>query len=430
MKHRFNFRASKESMLAFIGARFKRIRAELSDFPRFRPPVAFAWARFNETHTQILGTTGSGKGVLLASLATQCLRKGQAVCVFDPKGDYNLMRILVDESARLGRRFHLVDLDARQLPQFSILGGADAEEIGDLLISGFSLENRGDTSDFYRTEDRAAAKRAAMLAVARNIRDPLELLKACLREESIRSTKYFMEHLTALAGLKPVQSSRTLDFKAMIEAGDVIYVKGSTGNDGVRRLQKAVAMRIAQVIRNRAMTEHSRKVCLVYDEVRHLVSSSLLHTLGVIRSSGAHAILAGQSMADLDLCEGLAPGVARTTVIDNCGIKIVLKIGDAEYAEFLSKQSGLKRYWVKNVAWGEGDALGSFRAEYLNSIPASAFLSLPSPTDRPGQAVVGFILGLGLARMFQIGYIPVSGPVPQPTYLESKRTDKNYGGPI
>ena len=425
MKIRFDGLASGEFTLAYIATRLKRVCLNL-----FRPPVTFPWARFNETHVHILGETGSGKGVLLASLATQCLRKGQAVCVFDPKGDVNLIRILAEEAAQRGVRFHLIDLDPRQGAQFSPFGGADAEAFEEQLVSGFSLENRGDPTDFYRTDDRGAAKRAAKLAVARDIRDLRELLKACSREESIRTSKYFMDHLTALASLRPVQSSRTLDFAAMIEAGDVIYVKGSTEDDGVRRLQKAVAMRIAQVIRHRPMTQHSRKVCLVYDEVRHLVSSSLLHTLAVIRSSGAHAILAGQSMADLDLCEGLAPGVARTTIIDNCGIKIVLKIGDAQYAEFLSSQSGLKRFWVKNVAWGGGDTLGSYREEYLNSVPASAFLALTSPTTRPGQSVVGFILGLGLARMFHIGRIPVSGPVPGPTYLEPERADKHDGGPI
>jgi hypothetical protein len=39
---------------------------------------------------------------------------------------------------------------------------------------------------------------------------------------------------------------------------------------------------------------------------------------------------------------------------------------------------------------------------------------LPMPSDRPGQASVGVLLGYGMARLFTLGALPVSGAMPQP----------------
>ena len=63
-------------------------------------------------HTLVLGTTQVGKTRLLELAATQDIRRGETVVVFDPKGDADLLRA-VREACRLAGRagdfvlFHL-----------------------------------------------------------------------------------------------------------------------------------------------------------------------------------------------------------------------------------------------------------------------------------------------------------------------------------
>ena len=37
---------------------------------------------------------------------------------------------------------------------------------------------------------------------------------------------------------------------------------------------------------------------------------------------------------------------------------------------------------------------------------------LPMPSDREGQASVGVLFGVGVARLFRVGHIPTSGNLP------------------
>ncbi|EDT1620018.1 type IV conjugative transfer system coupling protein TraD [Salmonella enterica subsp. enterica] len=63
-------------------------------------------------HTLVLGTTRVGKTRLAELLATQDIRRGEVVIVFDPKGDADLLKRLWTEAQRAGRgdRFILLHL--------------------------------------------------------------------------------------------------------------------------------------------------------------------------------------------------------------------------------------------------------------------------------------------------------------------------------
>ncbi len=72
------------------------------------------WMNLSERvgHTIVLGTTRVGKTRLLELLATQDIRRGDVVIVFDPKGDGDLLRTIYAEAKACGREddllmFHL-----------------------------------------------------------------------------------------------------------------------------------------------------------------------------------------------------------------------------------------------------------------------------------------------------------------------------------
>lgn len=405
-------------------------------------------AQGHEAHLSVTGCSGSGKTVTLCALIVQFMRRWHAIFVIDPKGDQNLPRVMAAEAQALGRRFHFLDLDPRQGPQFSLLGGADKADLEEMFITCFDLKARGTDADFHRSNDRSSATLAAEVAVRTRIVTPedlasaalaaevatrgriltlRELYKACARSAKIAAGRYFMEQLEALSRLEPVNSSRELDWAEMIERGDVIYVRGTANNEPVRALQKALALRITQVIRRRENPSQARPVCLVFDEMRHVLGPALLDTLGVIRSFNAHAILASQSMADLDNCTGFAPGVVRGTVFDNTAIKIVLRLGDPDYANKLSVLGGHKRTFVETITRGGPGSPGSFREELVPLIPPELLLQLPMPQELPGRACCGVLFGVGPPKPFYLGPIPASGPLPRPTYLDENEPAQDEG---
>lgn len=63
-------------------------------------------------HTLVLGTTRVGKTRLAELLVSQDIRRGEAVIVFDPKGDVDLLRRMFAEARRAGRlaQFHVFHL--------------------------------------------------------------------------------------------------------------------------------------------------------------------------------------------------------------------------------------------------------------------------------------------------------------------------------
>ncbi|HSH30925.1 MAG TPA: type IV conjugative transfer system coupling protein TraD [Thiohalobacter sp.] len=66
-------------------------------------------------HTLVLGTTRVGKTRLAEILVTQDIRRGDAVIVFDPKGDAELMRRVYAEAKRSGRPLYLFHLGHPEL---------------------------------------------------------------------------------------------------------------------------------------------------------------------------------------------------------------------------------------------------------------------------------------------------------------------------
>jgi len=73
-------------------------------------PVYIPNELYLERHMQIIGPTGSGKGVLLGNLAAQAIHAGRGLVVIDPKRDKYMGHILADACRKAGRKLHIVDL--------------------------------------------------------------------------------------------------------------------------------------------------------------------------------------------------------------------------------------------------------------------------------------------------------------------------------
>ncbi|MGR5488701.1 MFS transporter, partial [Vibrio alfacsensis] len=72
----------------------------------------------------------------------------------------HLMRKACEDA---GKPFYLIDL-RKEIPQLDLLAGATPDQIEELLVAGFSFAEKGDLADFYRIDDRKAARKAPLEA--------------------------------------------------------------------------------------------------------------------------------------------------------------------------------------------------------------------------------------------------------------------------
>ncbi len=379
-------------------------------------PIYVPWQKLRETHVQVLGTTGCGKGVLMVMIAVQAVAAGEALVWFDPKSDRFAPRLLRQAASDAKRSFVLLDLNLGQPPQFSLFAGATEFEILDLFVAGLDLRGKGTDGDYHRGRDEDAAMVVATIAVTKDIRSISGLVAACAGKKEVTDAENFWRHLRKLARLDVIDTDAGVDLAAHIAAGGVIYVRGSADTEVVKTLQKMVLARVAQIIKARPESDVDKPVCVVLDELKHLLSMPAIVSLGVIRSFGAHFLLAHQSLGDLDGCASIPPVEVRGAVIDNTAIKFVYRINDGEYAEWLSKAAGRQRTFVEATTKGVSDDTGhgGWREQHIQYLNPDLLTHLPLPSDRSGQASTGVLLGWGNAKLFYVGPMVATGNAPVP----------------
>lgn len=378
-------------------------------------PIYVSWQKIRETHIQIIGTTGCGKGVLLSLIAYQSILAGENLIWIDPKFDRFSPRIMATAAKQARKIFYLINLNPDQPPQVNPFAGANAFEIEEMLVSAFDLKGKGTDADFYRSKDEDAAIEASRLAVEKNALSMPELINVCRSVDSITSQENFWRKLRKLGDLNTINTTGGVNLRDAIINGSVIYIIGSTDNERVKMLQKLLLVRINQIIKKQDRFKRNFPTCIVLDEFKHVLSPTALTGLGVIRDYDAHCLLAHQSLGDLDSCPGITRAEAEGAVLDNTAIKIVYRLGDSSYAEKLSKNSGKKAVFVEQAGKNLNEnnlSEGGWRESHVPIIDPDVLTHLPMPSDREGQASVGVLFGVGEARLFHVGHIPTSGNLP------------------
>lgn len=382
------------------------------------------WPKLRETHVQVLGMTGSGKGVAMSLVAYQTVLAGESLVWFDPKFDRYSPRILAAAAKRAGRPLYLVNLNPSSGPQLNPLLGANAFEIEELLVAAFDLRAKGTDGDFHRGKDEDAAAESAQIAIESGSPSIPGLYQACASRASITDQENFWRKFKKLTRLPAVNTTGGLNLSDAIAERAVIYIIGSADNEQVKMLQKLLLVRVMQIIKRRDRLARHAPTCVVLDEFKHMLSPSAFTGLGVIRDFDTHFLLAHQSIGDLSSCPGIDPAEAHGAVVDNTAIKIVYRIGDDEYAEKMSRVSGKRRTYVDNSSKHldeNGAAVGSWKEDKVQHIDMDLLTHLPMPSDREGQASVGVLFGVGNAKLFHVGpvLVPESRPMPVPVVAEA-----------
>jgi type IV secretory pathway TraG/TraD family ATPase VirD4 len=305
-----------------------------------RKPQYIITSDWRSSHCDLIGTTGSGKGVAAGVLIAQAISQNEAVFVIDPKDDEFLPHLLGQEAKNNSKQFYYINLSG-DLPQWNPFAHKSLQEIEELLAGAFGQTSQGGIDDFYRGKDRACSR----LFAEEFIRQPstvndiyLSLLKSY--PDAMSDAAKFNDDLAEIAAAPVVNIIGGFDIRLAIDDGAVVYIKGSMRSPRVQKLQKIFVLSLMQHCENRDR-EGARSVAIFLDEFKYLISRPALEALGAIRDKGAHIILAHQSIGDLKDCPSdIDPQSVVSSVNENCSLKLGYRINDPDTADWLSRMSG------------------------------------------------------------------------------------------
>lgn len=302
-------------------------------------PVYIETALWRKSHAQIMGTTGSGKGVAAGVLLSQAVHQGEAVIVVDPKSDEFLPHVLARAAKAAGVPFVFLDFQSG-LAQWNPFLGKSEQQVEELLAAGLEMADKGDSADYHRLKDRNVARRFAAFCAGKSVSLRESVTEFYSRYPDLISVAdKFYNDMDELAATPCVQAEAGVDLSAMISAGAVVYLRGSTRNPRILKLQKIFLLSCMQFIESRER-ETARHVAIFLDEFKYVLSRAALEALGAIRDKRAHVLVAHQSLGDLKACEGDLTPEAVIGVVENCGIKLAYQVRDPDTAEWLSRLSG------------------------------------------------------------------------------------------
>jgi len=330
-----------KSKKPFDPGRFMKNKNKLfSGLNKRNRPCYISTDVWRSSHIDFIGTTGAGKGVAAGVLLTQSLMQGESIIVLDPKDDEYLPHVLGQAAEKASVPFYYVDLNGIT-PQWNPFSNKSFQEMEELFAAGFGLSEKGTDADFYRLNDRKAAR-----MFARHIEGKKEALPKAFAEflslngDSLKDSPKFIEDLEEIASLSVTHILDGLDIAQAIEEGSVIYVRGSMRNARILKLQKMFVLSVMQACENRDR-ETARHVCMFLDEFKYLISKPALEALGAIRDKRAHVMLAHQSLGDLRDCpKDIDPESVVASINENCAIKLAYKVRDPDTADWLARMSG------------------------------------------------------------------------------------------
>lgn len=297
---------------------------------------------WQKQHADIIGTTGAGKGVASGILLYQSILAGEGVFVIDPKNDEWAPHLFKKACEDAGKPFILIDLNKTEY-QLNLIEDITADHLEELFVAGFSLAEKGEAADFYRIDDRKAARLASRYVNEH----PGATIRDVYNSEYVQSIgetiKAFHGKTEELALLNSINAPGGASLKKIFDEGGCCYVIGSMRNSKIITAQRMTLVRLFQLaeLRDR-VAGNVRPIAIFLDELKYHLSKPALEGLGAARDKGVHIIMAHQSIADLRDCPADLNGDAVVgAVVENAKFKLVYKLQDPDTAEWVARMSGI-----------------------------------------------------------------------------------------
>ncbi|HAU5635950.1 type IV secretory system conjugative DNA transfer family protein [Citrobacter amalonaticus] len=302
-------------------------------------PQYISVREFQSQHADIIGTTGSGKGIGATILLYQAILLNEAVFVEDPKNDEWAPHVLRKACEQAGKPFYIVDLNNLSF-QLDLLADISHEQLEELFNAGFSLSKKGEGADFYRIADRRAARKTA------TIYEPGMTLRELFDSDFVKSLQdtapAFYGELEEIALVNAINARNGLSLKRIFDGGGCCYIIGSMRNQKIISAQRMILTRLIQIAETRdRIGSKPRPVAILLDELKYHLSRPALEGLGAARDKQVHIIMAHQSIKDLYDCPADLEGDAVAgSVIENCKFMLVYCLRDPDTAEWVARMTG------------------------------------------------------------------------------------------
>lgn len=321
---------------------------------RREKPIYILNDDYRSRHIQVIGKTGSGKGVATMQLLYQGVAKGDGIYVIDPKGDKYAPHVLKQACDRYGVPFQYFDL-SKDIPQLNIFAGLTQKQIVQALIAGLGLANKGEAADFYRTEDREATRLFVEGIKSCKLDNPSfsDLFHAYQQIMDPDKAKGFLEKLKEIDTIECLKT-REGHLNLTIEKGGVTYIRGSVGDTTIVCIQKMLTFIITEMCK-RNRDQKQRHITLFLDELKHCLSKAVTDAFGTIRDFDANVIVAHQSLEDLEDVDGdLSPKAVSGAVLENTDIKYMHQTRAPKTLKWIEEMSGTVPITEKRKTFSKG----------------------------------------------------------------------------
>ncbi|GKW26943.1 type IV secretory system conjugative DNA transfer family protein [Pectobacterium brasiliense] len=308
---------------------------------RDEKPMYLPLKDWQRQHADIIGTTGAGKGVATGILLYQSILAGEGVFIMDPKDDEWATHLYRKACEDAGKPFALIDLRKPQY-QLNLIENITPDELEELFVAGFSLAEKGQESDFYRIDDRKAARMAAQFVSSHPSSTIRDIYNGEYVQGIAEDIKAFFGKIEELALLNAINAPTGFSLQSVFDEGGCCYVIGSMRNSKIITAQRMLLVRLYQLAERRdRVKETPRPIAIFLDELKYHLSKPALEGLGAARDKGVHIIMAHQSIADLKDCPADLKGDAVVgAVVENAKFKLVYRVMDPDTAEWVARMSG------------------------------------------------------------------------------------------
>lgn len=308
---------------------------------RDEKPMYLPLKDWQRQHADIIGTTGAGKGVAAGILLYQSILAGEGVFIMDPKDDEWATHLYRKACEDAGKPFALIDLRKPQY-QLNLIENITPDELEELFVAGFSLAEKGQESDFYRIDDRKAARMAAQFVSSHPSSTIRDIYNGEYVQGIAEDIKAFFGKIEELALLNAINAPTGFSLQSVFDEGGCCYVIGSMRNSKIITAQRMLLVRLYQLAERRdRVKETPRPIAIFLDELKYHLSKPALEGLGAARDKGVHIIMAHQSVADLKDCPAdLKDDAVVGAVVENAKFKLVYRVMDPDTAEWVARMSG------------------------------------------------------------------------------------------
>lgn len=352
---------------------------------RENEPMYLPLKDWQKQHADIIGTTGAGKGVATGILLYQSILAGEGVFVMDPKDDEWAPHLYRKACEDAGKPYALIDLRKQQY-QLNLIEDITPDELEELFVAGFSLAEKGQESDFYRIDDRKAARMAAQFVSENPSTTIRDVYNGDYVQGIAEKIKAFFGKIEELALLNAINSPEGFSLKHIFDEGGCCYVIGSMRNSKIITAQRMLLVRLYQLAETRdRVTDVPRPIAIYLSELKYHLSRPALEGLGAARDKGVHIIMDHQSIADLKDCPADLKGDAVVgAVVENAKFKLVYRVMDPDTAEWVARMSGtilvddeLRKAKTDNMLTETIDSERTIRQAERFFIDSNMILNLP-----------------------------------------------------